>query len=349
MHLDYQHDCPCHAPASTGRRRLVFGTAAAALVSTFPLAARPAPGPQDFIDMHHHFEPSGRNNSGDAWTIGAAVEELERHSVIAMGWSGPIFDTDVQPGRKKAREFNEWGRRIGVDHPGRFGLFASLPMNDVDGALAEIAYAYEVLKADGVGLASNYGDAWLGDAKFEPIFQELNRRKAVVYVHPFSAPCCSASKLSYQKDLISAPWIEFPTNTARTILSLWNSRTTQRMPDIKFVFSHGGGVMPILLGRIAGFTGWSDVGPQGLKSLFPDGIYAEFGKLYFECAQAYAPETITMLRSIVPASHLLYGSDYSYFPVSHSVELFGRLDLPDAVRSMIKRENAAALLPRWKA
>ena len=349
MQPDYQYNCQCHAPASPGRRRLLFGAAATAVASTVPFAARSAHAPENFIDMHHHFEPSGRNNSGDAWTIRAAVEELERNSVTAMGWSGPIYDTDVQAGRKKAREFNEWGRRIGVDHPGRFGLFASLPMNDVEGALAEIAYAYDVLEADGIGLASNYGDAWLGDTKFKPIFQELNRRKAVVYVHPFSAPCCTASNLSYLKNPLSSPWMEFPVNTARTILSLWGSRTTQHMPDIKFVFSHGGGVMPMLLGRISGFTGWKEVGPQGLKSLFPDGIYAEFAKLYFECAQAYAPETITMLRSIVPASHLLYGSDYSYFPVSHSVELFGKLDLPDTLRRMIKRENAAALLPRWKA
>ena len=105
--------------------------------------------------------------------------------------------------------------------------------------------------------------------------------------------------------------------------------------------------MPILLGRLAGFAGWQSVGPERLKALFPDGVYAEFGKLYFECAQAYAPETIEMLLKIVPPSHLLYGSDFSYFPISHSVELFRSLTLPDELRTMIAAANAKAILPRW--
>jgi predicted TIM-barrel fold metal-dependent hydrolase len=112
----------------------------------------------------------------------------------------------------------------------------------------------------------------------------------------------------------------------------------------RFIFCHGGGVLPILLGRFAGFSGWNAVGPERLATLFPDGVYAEFAKLYFECAQAYAPETIAMLRALLPPSHLLFGTDFSYFPISHSVELFGKLDLPPDVRALIAGGNAAALL-----
>ena len=300
------------------------------------------------IDVHHHFEPTAKNHDGTPWSIEKALDQMDLNSIAtAIGYAGPIFSSDNDNGQKRARETNEWSTEHCRAHAGRFGLFASLPMGDVAAALTEIAYAFDVLGADGVGLATHYDGAGLGDPRFRPIFEELNRRKAVVYVHPANAPCPAESTLMYESELITAAWIEFPTNTARTILSLWTSGITRTLPDLKFIFCHGGGVMPILLGRLAGFTGWQSVGPERLKALFPDGVYAEFGKLYFECAQAYAPETIEMLLKIVPPSHLLYGSDFSYFPISHSVDLFRSLSLPDELRTMIAGANAAAILPRW--
>ncbi|WP_408528963.1 amidohydrolase family protein [Paraburkholderia fungorum] len=121
------------------------------------------------------------------------------------------------------------------------------------------------------------------------------------------------------------------------------------MPDIRFIFCHGNGVMLILLGRIAGFLDYPAVGQQRLDAMFPDGIRAEFSKLYFDCAQAYAPEIFDMLRKIVPKSQLLFGSDYSYIPIRHGVGQFGKLALPASTRTMILGGNAAALLPRWQA
>ena len=300
--------------------------------------------------MHHHFDRSGHTTEGTPWAIERAVEELERNDVTtAIGYAGPIYERDARLARREARETNEWSTTLCRTYPGRFGLFASLPMNDVEGSLHEIAYALDVLEADGIGLATSYDDAWLGDDAFFPIFEELNRRRAVVYVHPMTAACCTKDTLTYLRGAITPPWIEFPTNTARTILNLWSSGTTRRLPDIKFLFSHGGGTMPSLLGRIAGFSGWRSVGPQTLAEIAPDGVYAEFAKLYFECAQAYAPETIDLLRKLVPPSHLLFGTDYSYFPVAHAVEQFGKLDLPDDVRALMRGANAATLLPRWRA
>ncbi|WP_250514644.1 amidohydrolase family protein [Caballeronia sp. INDeC2] len=343
----YQCGC-CSAPAP-GRRQFLAGSAGLAAAAMMPRLASAATAGQRMIDVHHHFEPSYKNVDGSAWSIQAAVDQLDLNGVdTAIAFAGAIPETNAHEARKRARKTNEWSTQFCVDHPGRFGLFASLPMNDVDGALAEIAYVFDVLKADGIGLVTNYQDAWLGDPKFEPIFVELNRRKAVVYVHPAQAPCCTPATLTYEKGSISAPWVEFPTNTARTILSLWNARITQRMPDIKFIFCHGGGVMPILLGRIAGFDDWKSVGPQRLAELFPQGIYAEFSKLYFECAQAYAPEAFDLVRKVVPSTHLLFGSDYSYFPVAHAVNQFKALDIPDDLRRKIRGSNAATLLPRWQ-
>ena len=301
------------------------------------------------IDVHHHFDRSGFTTEGVPWAIERAVDELERNGIAtAIGYAGPIYESDPQAARREARETNEWSTGLCHAYPGRFGLFASLPMNDVAASLDEIAYAFDVLGADGIGLATSYGDAWLGDDAFFPIFEELNRRHAVVYVHPMTAACCTKDTLTYLRGTISAPWIEFPTNTARTILNLWSTGTTRRLPDLKWIFSHGGGTMPSILGRIAGFTGWTTVGPQRLAGVVPDGVYAEFAKLYFECAQAYAPETIDLLRKLVPPTHLLFGSDYSYFPIAHAVEQFARLDLPPDVRQLMSGANAATLLPRWR-
>jgi predicted TIM-barrel fold metal-dependent hydrolase len=341
--------CSCCATPSNGRRKFLAGAAALAATTAVPHLALAAGKRPRVIDVHHHFEPTGKNNGGNPWTIAMAIDQLDSNGVdTAIAFAGPIADTDMEAGRRKARETNEWSTRQCLDHPGRFGLFASIPMNDVEGALAEIAYALDVLNADGIGLITNYQDAWLGDEKFEPVFQELNRRKAVVYVHPLQAQCCTPSTLSYMKAPISAAWIEYPTNTARTILSLWGARTTQRLPDIKFIFSHGGGIMPLMLGRIDGFADWFAVGPKKLKDLFPQGIYAEFSKLYFECAQAYAPEAFALARKVVPPSHLMFGTDYSYFPISHSMQQLAALKLPAILDRMIKGGNAAALFPRWQ-
>lgn len=353
--------CGCCPPAraSAGRRSflasgaaLTMATATSSLaqssVSQSPVSQSPAK-PGRSIDVHHHFEPTHKNVDGNTWSIAMAVEQLDQNGIdTAIAYAGPVLDTEPAVARKKARDWNEWSTRHCTDHPGRFGLFASLPMNDVDAALAEIAYALDVLKADGFGITTQYQDAWLGDARFEPIFQELNRRKAVVFVHPGQAACCTPATLSYEKFPISAPWIEFPTNTARTILSLWAAKTTRRMPDIKFIFCHGGGVTSALLGRFDGFSGWRGVGADAMKEFFPDGVYAEYSKLYFECAQAYSPEAFELLRKVAPPSHLLFGSDYSYFYMSHAVRQFAALDMPQSLRQGIRGGNAAALFPRWQ-
>jgi predicted TIM-barrel fold metal-dependent hydrolase len=301
------------------------------------------------IDVHHHFEPTGKNAGGKAWSVHASLEEMDRNGVrTAIAYAGPFFGDETTPARRQAREANNWAAEICRTFRGRFGLFASVPFDDVDAAHDEIAHAFDELRADGIGVAPRYGTAWLGDAKYRPIFDELNRRRAVVYVHPHrSSSCHDVATLNTTDGVIAAAWIEYPTDTARTILSLWAGGVTRDFPNIRFLFCHGGGVLPILLGRFAGFADWHAVGPERLKAIVPDGVYAEFAKLYFECAQAYAPEAVTMLRSLVPASHILFGTDFSYFPIAHSVAAFDALDLPADIRIAIARDNATALLPRW--
>ncbi len=300
--------------------------------------------PSPSIDVHHHFYPGGKDNEGHPWSVRMSLDELDRNGIRAAIASLPPIGG---AGTAQARAWNEWAAALCRDHPARFGLFATLPLRDVDACLAEIAYAYDVLHVDGIGLPTSDVDVWLSDARFAPMFAELNRRRAVVFAHPYSTSRCRDVSQEYGGGLASPPWLEFPTNTARLILGLLIAGVTRACPDIRFIFCHGGGTMPSILGRISGFDGWRTVGRERLDAAFPDGIYAEFARLHFDCAQAYAPETMATLLRLAGPSQLLFGSDYSYFPVSHSVAQLAALALDDGVIQAVGGGNAARLFPRF--
>ena len=299
------------------------------------------------VDIHHHFNPSMVDNEGNPWSVQMSLDELDRNGIAsAVASLGPVNDVGSATRAGRIRDANEWAAGICAAHAGRFGLLASIPLPEVDLALEETAYAYDVLGVDGIGMSTSDGDIWISDARNEPVFAELNRRRAVVFVHPAPTTRCSSLSREYGGLDVTSPWIEFPTSTARAILGLFARGVTLRHPHIRFVFSHGGGVMPALLGRIAGFANWSTVGSDRLSSMFPEGIYGEFEKLHFDCAQAYAPEMMRLLRQVVPVANLLFGSDFSYFPIAHSVADFSALNLDPIEATAIGGGNAAALFPR---
>ena len=266
----------------------------------------------------------------------------------AVGWPGPVVAGDPTSARARARFLNDFGAGVTRTYARRFGLFASPPpLHDVDGALNEIAYALDELHADGIGLLTHYGDAWLGAPAFAPVFEELNRRAAVVFVHPTSSgENCPCGALGYQTAGISQAWLEYPFNTARTILNLMATGTLRAFPDIRFIFCHGGGAFTSLLSRITGLKSWFEFGEKKFEALFPQGIEAEFKRLFFECAQAYAPQNMALLRSLVPTSQILFGTDFDRFTLGHSVAQFERLELPADVRGAIAFGNARRLFTR---
>lgn len=360
----------CHAPHGgdydAGRRSLLgnallagAGIAAGAVVPAGAQVLRGSrgAGTGGIIDCHHHIIPpeSGLPDQWiklTGWSPQNAVEQMDRAGVATgMAYSGPVLVDETEKRRATARLWNEYGARVGQEHPGRFGLFASLPLPDVEGSIREIDFALDELKADGFGIATSYGSLWLGDTALWPIWEKLDSRGAIVYVHPHNCASCSRRELSYQSLLPTAPgseqsWIEWPMNTARTIVSLMLSGTLRRYPRIRFIFSHGGGLMPLLVERLAGFDDFVGVGKEKLRTVFPDGIQPEFAKLHFECAQAFSETNMTAVRSLVPDTQLVFGSDYFFFPVAHSARDFGRLKLPDGTRRAIARDNALRLFPR---
>lgn len=315
------------------------------------------------IDVHHHIMPpryvavervhegmtraigailgaAAARDIVDGWTAGRAVEEMDRNgistSLPSIGSFGTSFG-DVEQGRRLAREWNEDAAQLGKDHPGRFGLFATLPLTDVEGSLAEIEYALDILNADGFGLITSYGTNWLGDPPFTPVLEELNRRKAIIFVHP-TAPVCSCIMASVAPFLI-----ETPTDTTRTITNLILTGTLLRFPDIQFIFCHAGGTITAVAGRIGGFLDRR----TDVAEIVPHGFATELGKLYYDTAGAADPSAMAALMKLVPTTHILFGSDYPFVPMPATIGGLGGLGLRSTDLQAIERGNAQELLPRW--
>ena len=311
------------------------------------------------IDTHHHFFPPEYQK---AW-LGWEAERKIPHFPQQVGWSiekaladmdkanvrtgilslastpGVWFDKGPAEAIKMARECNDFGAKMVKDYPGRFGLFATLPMIDVDASLKEIAYAFDVLKADGVGLQTNYGDVWPGDAKFKPVFDELNRRKAVVYFHPLVAACCGRLSVGTFPAVI-----EVPHDTTRAVVSLLLSGTLARNRDTKWLFSHAGGTVPMLAGRMDYFFKFR----PDAKTIAPEGYEAEFQRLYYDTANATHPASMAALLKLVPETQVVYGSDYPYVPMDTQAAALRKLGLPEATVQGIESGNAMRMVPRLR-
>jgi predicted TIM-barrel fold metal-dependent hydrolase len=355
--LDHGAACGC----CTSRRG--FLAAAAAFGASVALPAMPAvaqPASTKLIDTHHHFYPPEYQKAWGEWEdkrkiphLGVQLAWTREHAFEAMDKAGITtgvlslpstpgvwFDAGPEAAHDMARLCSEFGAQMVRDRPGRYGLFAPLSMMDVDTTLKEIEYAFDTLKADGINLQSNYGDKWLGNPFYKPILEELNRRKAVVFVHPLVASCCDA-RLSVGA---FPAVIEVPHDTTRTVVSLLLSGSLTRLRDITWLFSHGGGTIPFLAGRIEAFYDEKARGPNGFA---PDGIEAEFRRLHYDTANATHPAAMAALQKLVPISQITYGTDYPYFALDQFSEL-RQLGLAPADLAAIESGNATRLLPRLK-
>ena len=316
-----------------------------ALLAQAPGAARKR------IDTHFHYYPPGVGSelgSGISarWSPQIAKDEMDKNGIVSAvlsvssapeGW----WRLDAQQLRGKVRALNDFAAQMVRDQPKRFGQFAFLSMADVDGTLKEIEYAFDTLKADGVGIPSSYGDKWPGDPTFRPIFDELNRRKAVAYFHP-NAPFCCAGTLVPN---VAVSWAEYPHDSTRAILSLLFSGSFVRHRDIKFLFSHGGGTIPMLAGRIE----WLSKGVKDRAKVAPDGVEAEFRRLHYDTASAFYPAPMAALLKMVPASQIVYGSDYPYVTEAATAEGLMQAGLSAADLKAIEIDNALRLIPRLNA
>jgi predicted TIM-barrel fold metal-dependent hydrolase len=281
--------------------------------------------------------PAARN-----WTPATMIADMDANNVasVVVATPGPgAWYGNVDAARQISRLWNETTARLAQDHRGRVGFFALIAPPDVEGTLKEIEYAFDVLKADGVGVYTSYGKHYLGDKAFAPIFEELNRRKAVVFVHPLAGDCCGSVVPG-----IPTNAYELPFDTTRAIASLMFGGTLTKFPDVRFIFSHGGGAMPMLARRIDELT--KDA--KALRENVPQGVPAALQSLYVDTAGAFSPAALSAVMKTLPASHVLYGSDFPYSPSAGAIAGLVENEFSGDVLRGIERDNALALFPRLK-
>jgi predicted TIM-barrel fold metal-dependent hydrolase len=239
-------------------------------------------------------------------------------SILSISSPGTFLThEDTVAARKLARECNDFAAELVSRRPSQFGFWASLPLPDVGGSLEEIAYAFDELHADGITLSTNFHGTYLGDKKFDPIFEELNGRKAKVFIHP-TTPCRAACQnrgpiLAATLPQFPSPMFEFFFDTARAVINLFVSGTIARCPDITFIIPHAGGALPPLIERM---TAFSTLLPSARElSLSSDVVKETFGKqFYFDLAGMPFPDQIHGLLRYVDSRRLLYGSDFPFTP-----------------------------------
>ena len=346
-------NCTCCAPAqaSTGpalaRRKFIAGGIAALGLGTMGAPAVRAQTAKTKIDVHHHFLPPAHREAlsqhkagAPKWSVQMSLDDMDKSgialSVLSQVQPGSWFG-DAQESRSLSRAINEYGAKLVQEHPGRFGLFATITPLDAEGSLKEIEYAFDTLKCDGLGLLTSYDGKYLGDASFAPVYAELNRRKAVIYVHPLAPNCCGDVVPG-----IPPGSIEYATDTSRTIAHLVFSGMSQKYPDIRWIFSHSGGTLPFLSGRFVRLA------EERKPAHLPNGPLPEFRKFYYELAQGNTPGQIAALLKMVPMSQVLYGTDYPFrdgAEVNEGIAAYGFN--PGDIR-LIEREVALKLIPRLK-
>ena len=339
------------ATAVTRRNVLAGGAAWGLAAAGASLAPAPAssqsPAKPHRIDVHHHvvppvqrkaFKEHGRN--APKWSPQMSIEDMDKGgvatSIASIQNPGVWFGKADEATRRLARECNEYCAQLGRDHRGRFGFFAAIPLPDTEGSLREIEYSLDILKADGIALWTNYTDKYLGDAAFLPVFEELNRRRAVIFTHPTAATCCSI----HIKGVASGT-IETATETTRTVASLifGEGGTVHKFKDIRWIWPHSGGTIPFLTSR---FEQQTRVKPDPRMPKGPLPILESF---YYDVAQGNTPGQLAALLKMVSVSQVVFGSDYPFRDAKEAVDGIIAYQFPAADLRAIDNGNALRLFP----
>lgn len=303
------------------------------------------------IDTHHHIVPpdyaAWLRRQGIAagglpipdWTPEAALALMDERGVetaiLSVSTPGVHLGDDAEA-RAMARDVNEYAAATVRSHPGRFGFFATLCLPDVHGSLRELAHAFDMLGADGVVLLANSRGVYLGDDSFEPLFAELDRRKAVVFVHPSLVP--GLEPLPGVPTYVA----DFLLDTTRAAILLARSGTLDRHPELKIILSHAGGFVPYAAYRFSAAA-------SATGNPF-DGI-ARLKRFFFDTALSGSPTALPSLLAFAEPDRVLFGSDFPYAPapvVGAFTGMYEAFSLAESTRRSIDRGAAEQLFPRLK-
>ena len=307
------------------------------------------------IDVHFHIIPSFYSKAALAagrapargmfpdFTPELALDLMDANgiakAITSLSQPGAHFGDDRRA-QALARRCNDFAAEMRVRWPSRFGAFATLPLPDVEGALREIDYTLDTLKFEGVCLFASCEGRFLGDPLFDPVMAELNRRRAVVFVHPAMHPSMAS---------VNLPWpgfmMEYVFDTTRAAVNLIFSGALKRYPDIKFILSHAGGVLPFIAWRLS----VSPMIDPRLPQLSRDEVFAGLRHFWYDTALAPWAGSIAALREIADPSRILFGSDWPFANAKIVPEEVRSLNAPgvlnDVERAAIERGNAEILFP----
>ncbi|MFF4346201.1 amidohydrolase family protein [Streptomyces sp. NPDC001530] len=312
---------------------------------------------EQLVDVHAHFVTSAYVEAATAagfvqpdgmrgfptWSVSEHLEMMDRagirSSVLSVSSPGTHFGDD-RSARVLTRQVNEFAADVVRANPERFGHFASLPLPDVDGSLAELTHALDDLGSHGVAVETNVAGIYLGDKGFEPLWSELDARSAVVFVHPTSPPCHDAVSPGRPR-----PMLEFLFDSTRAVADLVFTGVLQRHPRIQWIFTHGGGTLPLLADRMELFRTVFGVGSGDGPT-----VQEQLRGLWFDMAGTPFPHQVPALVGAFGSDRLLYGSDYCWTPAAGAVAQAASVDAapqPDGTTwRRLTTRNAAQLLPR---
>ncbi|KAJ7180172.1 hypothetical protein C8R43DRAFT_391203 [Mycena crocata] len=314
------------------------------------------------IDIHHHFFPptlnKAKSNSNVGfrtpaanlpWTHELSLRFMDASSIDVAILSFPAISSGFvgQENREQTRHRNCAMADICRAHPARFGFFATLPfLDDIEGALAEIAYALDELEADGIGLASSYGEGmsatYVGDDRYDPIWRELNERSATVFLHGAQTP----SSTPYPHAFLGVPIVEVPNETFKAAAHLVVTGRKRKYPDVRTILAHLGGSTPFLAARVAVLSGHMGC------TLSPDEIIEDFKSFYYDTALSAHETTLSAMETFVSPDRILFGTD---FPAvgsemvdwyTKNLEQFHAADVEKLKNVMAA--NALKLFPRFQ-
>ena len=306
--------------------------------------------PKRKIDTHQHFLPklyvdavgldllnaAMPGGVAPTWSVEAALAMMDENGIdegILSISSGPTLPDAAT----LLRKCNDLAAELRARHPGRFGSFASLPLPDVDAALKEVSYCLDVLKVDGFIAFTNYNGLYLGDELFTPLWEELNRRGTVVFIHPNQPP-------HEIPPVAPASVLEYPFETTRTATSLIMSGAMSRFRNIRFILSHAGGTLPFLVPRIALSISMMPAGAERVGDTL-----AAVRSFYFDTALSAGNAPLSALTQVADPDHILFGTDFPFAPTS-AIRQFGKvldnIQIPGIELDKVYGDNAARLLGR---